>query len=118
MFCAKAKRIGFLWKQIAASIENLVFIGFALAMSGQEDLPNSCLPAAAHLVHPAVPAVKITHHRDPAGVGRPDGKIRASHAFMGDDMGAQNFPKTMMVPLADQVFIQRTQDWAKTIGII
>ncbi len=73
-----------------ASLElQLIFIVVPRARIRQEKLKYARVPQPAHLVHPSVPSVKISHHTDPHGSGSPDRKVHTLHTFQNHGMSSQ-----------------------------
>ena len=79
-------RVGLQRQQRAVGAEQLVFVERAGAEPGHEDLPEPAGVALPHRHAPAVPAVEIADHADPARVRRPHRKgdaRRPRHARSG-----------------------------------
>ena len=65
------------------------FIAVSLFHIRNKQFKNTGIPESSHLVHSAVPAIKIACYADPQGIRRPDGKICPFHAFNLHGMRSQ-----------------------------
>ncbi len=74
----------------------LEFVKTALLHLGDEQFKDTAVPKTAHLMGTSVPAVEISHHADPHGIGRPDGKIGSLLSLQGTGMGSQFFVNGVM----------------------
>src|SRR3712207_6089608 len=72
--------IRLLRKKLAMRADQFVLVTFAGAETRNEQFPDPSLPAQAHGVAPAVPAVEVADHGDTPGIRRPNGKAHARHA--------------------------------------
>ena len=102
--------------QAAFGLE-LVFIIFPFQLSGDKDLKDSGIPQSSHLVDPSVPAVEVSHHAHPQGVGRPDRKVHALRPVDGTYVRAQHLVGLIMDPGRETVRILFADDRAEAVGI-
>ncbi len=85
----KAEGVGLQRQDLAVGAEDFEFVEFALGDFGNEDFPQAGVDALAQGMAAAVPLVEGADHRDAPGVGRPDRKMHAFGALMGDLMRAE-----------------------------
>ena len=114
----EADRIGLEGQQLALRPDDLVFIGGALRHLGGKDLPDADAEAAAHLMAAAIPAVEIADDSDAPGIGRPDGKMHAGDALMGDEMGAEPLIDALMRALGEEVVVERPEDRTEGVRVV
>ena len=89
-FGIKADRVGF-GENIVLLRFDFVFVNFALAQTGDENVPHAAGRIFAHDAGAAVPVVEIADHRNAFGVRRPDGEADAFDAVLFANVSAQ-FP--------------------------
>src|SRR5215218_9217322 len=115
--CAR-NRIGFLREELAVRPDQLIFVTLAGPQPRNEQLPNPSLPAQAHGVTSAVPAVEIANHGDTPGIRRPDGKADAGYTIDRHGLGTKHITELVMRALSDQVQIKVAEEQAEAVGIL
>ena len=100
------------------SIDQLEFIQLAIKRAGNEEFPDTGLFTQAHRMASAIPVVKLPHHRDPAGVWRPDRKARTGDAIHGVGVRAQSFVRAQVRPLGQQPGVNVLQQRAETVRVV
>ena len=90
-------------EDVGRLVEDLVFVEFALAETGDEQLPHAGGAERAHGVVAAVPVVEIAHDRHAGGAGRPDGERHAGHPVDHTQVGAEFFVDAVLVALVEKV---------------
>src|SRR5690606_12962170 len=98
--------------------KNLVLVDFACPKPGDEQLPDTPTRMQPHGVPATVPAVEITHHRDPTGIGRPDREAAARHATGHPGLRAEAAAEPAVVALVEQVDIHLAQLGTEGIGVL
>ena len=61
-------------------VQDLKLVMNSFYQSRNEKFPDPALDELAHRVNSAVPAVELTHHRKPAGVGCPHPEAASFHS--------------------------------------
>src|SRR5690606_15426314 len=85
------ERIGF-FQHLPGMGANCIFVGVPLSDVREKTLPDSAfIPPGAERVMSRLPVVKVSDHRNRAGVGRPDGKIRPTFTPKLHKMSAHLF---------------------------
>ncbi len=115
-FGIKADRIRLDQNIIFLSFD-FVFVNFAFAEAGNKNVPHPAGRIFAHHAGAAVPVIKVSDHRNPFGVGCPDGKADAFYTVLFTNVGAELFIHLKVVSFAQQVDVNIAQRRLKTIGV-
>src|SRR5260370_19981005 len=86
-----AKRVGIRFERqhVSVGADDFVFVDAAFVELRNKKFPNAGGSACSHGIDAAGPVIEIAYDADAPGAGRPDGKINATHAFYGVDVGAE-----------------------------
>ena len=84
---------------------------------GHEEFPDACIGPAAEDMAPPVPGVEVAHYADPAGVGGPDGEIRALHALPGGGMGPHPLVRAQEGALGVEIPVQFPHHGPEAVGV-
>src|ERR1700738_2825023 len=87
-FGAKGVRIRFEGQHVSVGANDFVFVDGAFVELRDKKLPHAGGAAGTHGIEAAVPVIKIAYDADAPSAWCPHGKINATHAFDGVNVGA------------------------------
>ena len=95
------------------------FVLVVRAPSGarNEDFPDAALDALAHRVTATVPIVEIADDADPARVRSPNGKSGARDPVDATRVGAEDFPKTLMRALGNEIRVDVAEQGPEAVSV-
>ena len=110
--------IGLQRERLARSGDDLVLVARALGHARDEELPDAIAGMQAHRMAAAVPAVPVTDHADPLGIGRPHREGHAVDLRDARRVGAELFVDAVVRPLAEQVQVIAGERGGEAVGVL
>ncbi len=110
--------IGLQRQRLARSGDDLVLVARALGHARDEELPDAVAGMQAHRMAAAVPAVPVTDHADPLGIGRPHREGHAVDLRDARQVGAELFVDAVVRSLAEQVQVIAGQRGGEPVGVL
>ena len=116
-FGRPSDRVGLLRQHLAARAEQLVLVDRPGADAWDKQVPNADVHVPAHRVAAPVPEVEVAHHRNAAGIRRPNGEPHAGHAVHFRRVRAEGVAEFPMPTLAQQVQVERPERRGEGVGV-